>query len=183
MNSQKLEYFPYTCPNCAAVRNAVDVAKELPPEVLVRRTRSLIGRLRRKHLAGPGRPNLARCPGCSQEMSADDLRKHRISCVRGELKKLIGNPFELDPKDPDPYPNFYIHNLADYANEVEFNKGSNQDVVTVDLHKIAEITIKKGDKGEKVVHIRLLGRVVWLDDIKRWRFAPTLIGRPPTRQS
>jgi hypothetical protein len=28
----------------------------------------------------------------------------------------------------------------------------------------------------------LLGRVMWDNSIQRWRFVPTLIGRPMTRQ-
>src|SRR5580704_1021652 len=146
MASTKHEYFIYTCPECSAVRNAAEVVKELPPEVLVHRTRPLIGALRRNHLRGPGRPSLSRCPGCSQEMSANDLRDHRISCVRDELKRLAGTRFRLDPKDPDPYPHCHIHHLADNATEVEFHKGSNGDVVTVDLRKVAEITESKADE-------------------------------------
>jgi hypothetical protein len=175
VSDKKPEYFIYTCPNCLSSRNAFAVAKELPREVLLRRTRPLIGSLRRKKLAGPGRPSLARCPGCSQEMSSQDLREHRMSCVRAELERLRGMEIQLEPKDPDPYPNFYLHHIGE--TEVEFRKGSNDDVVTVDLRKIADITVNHSDK--KVAYVRVLGRVVWLDDIKRWRFAPTPIGRPP----
>ena len=176
----KPEYFTYTCPNCSSVRNAAEVAKELPPEVLLPLTRPLIGRLRRKRLAGPGRPSLARCPGCSQEMSTADLKDHRIDCVRRELKKHMGHPFQLSPKDPDPYPDFYIHHLSDDATEVEFHKGSNHDVVTIDLRKVADITAIK--QGKTMTYIRVLGRVAWHPEIGgtgRWRFEPTAVGRPP----
>jgi hypothetical protein len=171
----KFEFFHYKCPHCSNVRNAVEVAAELPDEVL----RLVSGRrnaLRRhKRGAGTGRPTLARCPGCSREMSASELRDHRVPCVREELQKLRGMAIQLAPKDPDPYPNFYLNQLHDA--EVKFQKGSNHDIVTVDLRKIAEITI---NKTERVASIRVLGRVVWHDDIKRWRFAPTAaIGRPP----
>jgi hypothetical protein len=82
---------------------------------------------------------------------------------------------QLSPKDPDPYPNFHINNVCE--GEVEFQKSSNQDIVTVDLRKIAEITVSHADR---VAYIRVLGRIVWYDDIKRWRFAPTgTVGRPP----
>jgi len=176
MSAKEPEFFTYTCPHCFTVRNAVDVAKELPPEVLVRRIRPLIGRLRRNRLAGPGRPSLARCPGCSREMSTYDLKAHRIPCVRGELEKLRGMPIQLAPKDPDPYPNFYLHHIDE--TEVGFEKGSNNDLVTVDLRKIAEITI---NQAEKLAYVRVLGHVGWHPEIDsgRWRFAPTAIGRPP----
>jgi hypothetical protein len=110
-------------------------------------------------------------------MSAADMREHRVPCVRGELKKLIGTPFQLSPKDPDPYPDFYIPVLRDDDTVVEFHKGSNRDVVTIDLRKIAEITTT--NEGKPMTYIRVLGRIVWQDDIKRWRFAPTgEVGRP-----
>jgi hypothetical protein len=108
-------------------------------------------------------------------MSTADLKDHRIDCVRRELKRLMGNPFQLSPKDPDPHPNFYIHHLPNDAAEVEFHKGSNHDLVTVGLRKIAEITFSKPDK---VAYVRVLGRIAWHADIKRWRFDPTQMGRP-----
>jgi hypothetical protein len=177
VGAKELEFFPYKCPHCSAVRNATEVANELPPEVLLRRTRPLVGSLRRKRRAGPGRPSMPRCPGCSHEMPTDDLKKHRIDCVRAELQRLTGTRIQLEPKDPDPYPTFYMHQVGDY--EVQFQKGSNHDIVTVDLRKIAEITAD----GDNTCYIRVLGRVVWLEDIKRWRFAPTAIGRPPLERT
>ena len=82
---------------------------------------------------------------------------------------------QLAPKDPDPYPNFHINRISE--GEVEFQKGSNHDIVTVDLRKIADITMSPADR---VAYIRVLGRIVWHADIKRWRFAPTgAVGRPP----
>jgi hypothetical protein len=114
-------------------------------------------------------------------MSATEMREHRIPCVRNELKRLIGKPFQLSPKEPDPYPDFYIHNLSDDAAEAEFHKGSNGDVVTIDLRKIAEITT--ANPGKPMAYVRVRGRIVWHDDIKRWRFAPTgEVGRPAKRK-
>jgi hypothetical protein len=82
---------------------------------------------------------------------------------------------QLAPKGPDPYPNFYINHVRE--TEVTFEKGSNKDNVTVDLRKIADITISP---QEKLAYVRVLGRIVWHDDNKRWRFAPTApVGRPP----
>jgi hypothetical protein len=86
-------------------------------------------------------------------------------------------PIHLAPKDPDPYPNFFVHYIRD--DEVGFKKASNHDIVTVDLRKIADVT-----KTEEGASIRVLGRVAWHDDIKRWQFAPTApIGRPPQQTS
>jgi hypothetical protein len=105
-------------------------------------------------------------------MPMNNLREHRIPCVRAELERLKGMQIQLEPKDPDPHPTFFMHSVGE--SEVEFQKGSNHDIVTVDLRKIAEITTD----GDKTCYIRVLGRVAWLDDVKRWRFAPTAIGRP-----
>ena len=172
---QSSEYFPYACPHCGAVRNAAEVAAELPDAVLRLAAGRRNAHRRLVHGAGPGRPTLARCPGCSQEMSSADLRDHRIPCVRAELEKLRGMTIQLSPKDPDPYPNFHISHI--HEGNVEFEKASNHDIVTVDLRKIGEITTNTADR---VAYIRVLGRIVWHDDIKRWRFAPTgTVGRPP----
>jgi hypothetical protein len=109
-------------------------------------------------------------------MSAAELRDHRIPCVRDVLKNLSGMEIQVSPKDPDPYPNFHLHYL--HENEVEFRKCSNHDMVTVDLRKIAEISI---NEAERMASVRVLGRIVWRDDIKGWRFAPTApVGRPAT---
>jgi hypothetical protein len=82
----------------------------------------------------------------------------------------------LTPKDPDPYPDFYLTEIGE--GDVTFSKGSNSDQVTVDLNKVAEITI---DRQEKIAHIRILGHIAWHEDIQRWRFAPSRIGRPPLK--
>ena len=112
-------------------------------------------------------------------MSSADMREHRIPCVRRELEKLHGTPIQLVPKDPDPHPNFYMCRVGE--TEVEFQKGSNHDLVTVELRKIAEITISGANRQACV---RLLGRVVWHADINRWRFAPTgAVGRPPLKRT
>jgi len=150
---------------------------ELNPEVLRLAAARWNARRQTAHPGG-GRPTLARCPGCSQEMSAAELREHRMPCVRSQLKKLHGMEIQLSPKDPDPYPTFYLNHI--YDGEVEFIKRSNHDCVTVDLRKIADITIAP---TERTAHIRVLGRIVWHDDLKRWRFAPTApVGRPPKKE-
>jgi hypothetical protein len=168
------EGFWYRCPHCSHERNAADVAKDLPDEVLRQAVGPGVARLRRTRVAGPGRPTVARCPGCSQQMSSADLREHRIPCVRAELEKLRRWPIQLTPKDPDPYPNFYLHHVGE--TEVGFEKGSNKDLLTVDLRKIADITV---NQTEQMAYIRVLGRIAWHSDIKRWRFDPTsAVGRP-----
>jgi hypothetical protein len=170
----QFEYFPYTCPHCSDVRNASDVAAELPTEVLRAAVARVNARSRITLGTGPGRPAFARCPGCSLEMSYEELREHRIDCVRRAFEKIRGMRIRLAPKDPDPYPDFYFENISD--SEVQFSKGSNGDRVTVDLRKVSEIVTSEADK---CANIRLLGRVVWREDIKRWRFAPTAaVGRP-----
>lgn len=82
---------------------------------------------------------------------------------------------QLTPKEPDPYPNFHINFIDD--GQVEFQKGSNDDLVAVDLRKIAEISVSR---AERIAYIRVLGRVTWDDERKRWSFVPTgTVGRPP----
>ena len=170
---QQAEYFRYHCPHCKHDRNALDVAMELDPEVLRVASARRNARLQTAH-AGPGRPTLASCPGCSQAMSAADLRDHRIPCVCKELKQLGAMVIRLLPKDPDPYPDFHL--LRASETEVELQKGSNGDIVTIDLRKIAEITRNTADR---LAYIRVLGRIAWRDDIKRWRFVPNAaVGRP-----
>jgi hypothetical protein len=107
-------------------------------------------------------------------MTSLELREHRIPCVRANLEMLQRLPIQLAPKDPDPYPNFYLHQVGD--THVGFEKHSNGDLVTVDLRKIAAITISE---SEGIAYIRVLGRIAWRDDVKRWRFEPTAaVGRP-----
>jgi uncharacterized protein (UPF0212 family) len=177
---QDSEYFTHTCPHCGTERNAAHVAAELPDRVLAMETARRNARrprqVRRKvTVRRRGRPALVRCPGCSQEMSSAVLRDHRISCVLAELQKVLALSIDLTPKDPDPYPAFAIAHINETT--VEFRKKSNDDHITVDLRKIADITINQQDR---LAYIRLLGRVVWREDIKRWRFEPTApIGRPP----
>jgi hypothetical protein len=172
------EYFEYECPHCSSTRNAADVAAELPDEVLRLAGARINARSRRTYIAGPGRPAMARCPGCSQQMSSADLRAHRLPCVRRELEKLRGIPVQLLPKDPDPYPNFYLESVDD--EKAQFRKGSNGDGVDLDLRKIAEVFVSAADKS---AYVRVLGRIIWREDIKRWRFVPTAaVGRPAARE-
>jgi hypothetical protein len=155
------------------VRNAADVAKELPAEVLLRRTRPLIGSLRRKRVAGPGRPSKTRCPGCDVRKTAAQLRKHRLSCIRKRLQEVKGHKIRLIPKDPDPYPNFSIENVRE--NQAIFKKLSSSQLLTIELQKVAEISVAD-EQG--LCYVRLQGSVRWNDDLKEWQFLPTRIGRP-----
>jgi len=169
------EYFSYTCPQCSHETNAAKLAAALPDQILFIECARRNGRKRKNPNAGPGRPTIVRCPGCDQEMSSTELRPHRSDCVRQKLKIIHGlaRSVRISPKDPDPYPNFYIVQVSE--NEVEFEKGSNHDRITVELNKIAEIIVGGDDN---IAHIRVLGHIAWLEEIKRWRFRPSQIGRP-----
>jgi len=175
------EFFPYTCPACGSVRNAAEVAVELvgsASPVVLSAVAGANGRRRQRHSPGPGRPGAARirCPGCSSEMEREKLSEHRIPCLRDRLEKLRGKRVRLTPKDPDPYPDFYVEDVGDH--EVGFRKGSNDNWVAVDLRKIAGITV---GGVEPIAQVRVLGRVVW--DNARWRFVPTgSVGRPTKRR-
>jgi len=168
--------FYYTCPSCNAGLKASDVAATLPDEIISLENARRMGRNQTPH-AGPGRPTLARCPGCDSQMSAADLIGHRVSCVRQRLENLRkqGVRVRLRPKDPDPYPDFMITALGDET--IEFEKLSSDQRLTIELRKIAEITV-----DQQLLSIRLLGRVRWVErGIPRpeWQFAPSQrVGRP-----
>src|SRR5260370_33933924 len=108
------EVFLHTCPNGHAQRNAAQVAKELPGEILVPEAARRYAGRQTPH-AGPGRPTLARCPGCDEEMPTAELREHRVPCLRDRLHKLRCQAFvfRLYPKDPDPYEDFRIDRIDD----------------------------------------------------------------------
>src|ERR1700693_1636550 len=133
----KPQYFSYTCRHCRAERNASDVAVVLQCEVLFDETALRKGRRQTPH-AGPGRPTVVRCPGCDGEMSSAELREHRLGCVCRRLNELLRQNVyvRLQPKDPDPYPNFRIQKVSE--NEVEFHKLSSSQYLTVETRKIAE---------------------------------------------
>jgi hypothetical protein len=108
-------------------------------------------------------------------MSGAELREHRLGCVCRRLNELVlqNLNIRLQPKDPDPYPNFRIQKVSE--NEVEFHKLSSGQYLTVETRKIADITVSA---DERIAYLRLLGRVCWEQDIQRWRFKATLVGRP-----
>ena len=155
---------------------AAVVAASLPDEILNAESARRNGRRQTPH-AGPGRPPLARCPGCEEQMTTTELRTHRLPCVSKRLEQIQnqGLRVRLQPKDPDPHPDFLIEEVRD--TEVRFHKLSSDHRLMVQMQKIAEITV---DGQERLVHIRLLGRVSWIDDIRipTWRFTPSRIGRP-----
>jgi len=171
------EYYSYKCPHCRVETNAATVVAALPDEVLIAETARRHGRRQTPH-AGPGRPSGGRCPGCDIEMSSADLREHRLGCVGQRLKELKRRRYKIRllPKDPDPYPDFDIERVTNA--EVDFQKLSSSQHLSVELQKIAEITI---DSAERMVSIRLLGRVRWNENTKQWHFVPTIVGRPRRR--
>lgn len=79
----------------------------------------------------------------------------------------------LQPKDPDPYPNFRIEKISE--NEIEFHKLSSSQRLTVETRKVAEITVSP---EERLAYIRLLGRVSWDSGSQQWRFTAPVVGRP-----
>ncbi len=162
-----------SCPGCKAQLRAVEIAALLPDDVLAAENSRRNGRRQAPH-PGLGRPKLARCPGCDSQMDHEALREHRLDCVRGRLESIKSkNIIRLYPKDLDPNPNFRIHQIE--GDQVCFRKGSNDQDVHVDLRRIARI-IEHGHDGS--VEIRLLGRLIWDRTDQRWRFLPSLIGRP-----
>lgn len=164
----------FECVHCHQKTDEKDVIAKLHDAILFAETARRIG-ARRQHRGSGGRPKGSRCPGCSAEMSAAKLRDHRIPCVRDHLKEIQFFAIELAPKDPDPYPDFRIREIRE--TEVEFEKLSCNNVISVPLEKIAEITQLIRDKNRAAV--RVYGNIEWHENIQRWRFVPTRpVGRP-----
>lgn len=154
--SQYTEYFPHICRACHASLNAAEVAATLPEQVLRAEIARRNGQRQTPH-GGPGRPAQSRCPGCEEVMTNADLRGHRLACVHDRLDKLRKKnlSIRLYPKDPDPYLDFRISNLSE--GEVTFQKLSSQQLLTIDLLKVASITERSDGK---IADIELRGRVV-----------------------
>jgi hypothetical protein len=169
---QQLKYFPYYCPHCKTEQNALDIAMRLEPEVLRVASARHNARLQRPH-AGPGRPSLARCPGCDLKMTSAELREHRMACIRQRLAALKHRQARLTPKDPDPYPNFSVENVLE--NEVVFTKLSSSQRLVVELQKVAEVSVPD---AQQPILIRLLGAVKWNESLHEWQFLPSRGGRP-----
>jgi hypothetical protein len=171
-----IEVFTIECPECRSHLKATSIAATLPDQVLLAETARRNGHRQTPH-PGPGRPTLARCPGCDVEWRASELREHRGACVRHRLGDLMRQGFKvrLSPKEPDPYPDFRIEStVGDY---VTFQKLSSQQRLEIELGKIAEIAV---DRSAQTLVIRLLGRVIWKEEARNseWRFMPSRIGRP-----
>ncbi|MGO9270038.1 MAG: hypothetical protein ACLQOO_07270 [Terriglobia bacterium] len=100
-------------------------------------------------------------------MTAAELRDHRLACVYDRLEKLRKRCLliRLYPKDPDPYLDFRISSLL--QGEVTFQKLSSQQLLTIDLLKVASITERSDGK---IVDIELRGRVVWDGSQQGWVF-------------
>jgi hypothetical protein len=107
-------------------------------------------------------------------MSTAELREHRVPCLHEHLSKLTRRHIRLTPKDPDPYPDFFLSGVDE--TQAYFEKLSSHQQLIIDLSKIAEIT---SDLTQDRTFIRVLGRVAWDDGAKQWRFMPSRIGRPP----
>jgi hypothetical protein len=147
------------------------------PDVIVFTEAARRGGQRQTPHAGPGRPTISKCPGCDTFMSADELREHRTQCTRKRLEELRRNSFKihLQPKTPDPWPDFMVRKLE--GDTVSFEKLSAQSLLTIELQKIADIT---PDPDRSFALIELRGRVEWDEVGQGWRFAPSRpVGRPP----
>ena len=171
-------FFTYACPNCRIETNAALIAAALPDEVLIAEAARRSGRRQTPH-AGPGRPSLYPCPGCSTPMAAAELGSHRVGCVQRRLENLRQQNFiiHLSPSDPDPYPDLRIHDVS--LDKVTFHRLSSGSFnPTIELEKVAEIAIDNPHPGRTIANIRLFGRLT-LDQGLVWRFAPSRpVGRP-----
>jgi hypothetical protein len=163
---QKTEEFIFECPGCKRQLNAAEVAATLNEAVLRVELARRNGKRQTPH-PGPGRPARSCCPGCGEIMTTSELCEHRVPCVRERLSEIQNKDFmiHLYPKDPDPNPDFVIVSLRE--REVEFRKLSSMQSLTVELQKIATITLQT---VEKIVDIELRGRVIWNDGRQRWDF-------------
>jgi hypothetical protein len=107
-------------------------------------------------------------------MSTAELREHRVPCLHERLSKLTRRHIRLTPKDPDPYPDFFLSRVDE--TRAYFEKLSSHQQLIINLSKIAELT---SDSTQDRTFIRVLGRVAWDDGAKLWRFMPSRIVRPP----
>jgi hypothetical protein len=91
-----------------------------------------------------------------------------------------GYKVRLSPKEPDPYPDFRIEGIE--GEYVTFQKLSSQQCLEIELGKIAEITV---DRSAQTLNIRLLGRVIWNEQLghSEWRFTSSRIGRPKANRT
>ena len=109
-------------------------------------------------------------------MTMAELRDHRVACVRSRLLALRKKGFRvwLSPKDPDPHPDFSIHAVDDET--VHFKKGSTpQGPIAIELRKVAEIAV---DDVNRIIRIRVLGRIAWDALSELWSFQASQVGRP-----
>jgi hypothetical protein len=105
-------------------------------------------------------------------MQTADLREHRIPCLRDRLNNLKYRHVILFPKDPDPYPDFFLQRLNE--DKAEFEKSSSGHCLSIELQKITEVV--PNDQEQKT-YIRVLGRVSWSEANRSWQFLPRLANR------
>ena len=168
MLKEKPQFFTIDCPHCGEKMNAAHVAQMLPPEVFAVELASRNGKRQTRH-AGPGRPSVVRCPGCDIKMPTAELREHRLPCLRDRLNTLQFRHVRLYPKDPDPYPDFFLQRVSE--DKADFEKLSSSQYLSIELQKISEISI---NAREQRTYIRVLGRVSWDGTRKQWNFLPRL---------
>jgi hypothetical protein len=162
------------CPRCRGHISAMSVVALLPDEVIASENARRMGRRQKPH-AGPGRPKGARCPGCGRKMKKGAMKEHRADCVGKRLHSMSVRRVKVRifPSDPSPDPYFVIEDVDE--KNFRLRKISNYQYVDIAIRAIADIDEQK---REKRAEIRVLGRLNWVAEGRRWRFAASVIGRP-----
>jgi hypothetical protein len=157
------------CPQCSFQFDPVEIAKQLPVEVLISERARRNGLKPRRRQAGPGRPKgVARCPSCLNVFSLEQFRGHLLPCLTAKLQQFQKFAQRVQPRpiDPTEYRDFNVAEVRDEI--VVLYKLSNMQYVEVPLRAIREIMPPVN--GEAAV-MTLRGGLRWKEDIQRWRFA------------
>jgi hypothetical protein len=156
------------CPQCNFQFDPVEIAKQLPPEVLIAERARRNG-MKRSRVAGPGRPKgIARCPSCLGIFSLAEFRQHLIPCLTAKLQELKsgGQNVHVTPMDSAEYRDFRVRDVG--AETVTLFKLSNQQTVDIPLRAIREVTPPVN--GQAAV-LTLRGALRWREDVEAWLFS------------
>src|ERR1039458_5070030 len=126
------------CPQCSYPLDPVEIAKQIPVDVLVSERARRRFKLRRRQ-AGPGRPKgIAHCPSCPDVFTPEALRAHLLPCLTAKLEQLKRERIQVRPMDSTEYRDFQVKEIRDET--VLLHKLSSMQDVEVPLRSIREIT-------------------------------------------
>ena len=158
------------CPQCNFRLDPVEVARQLPLEILKAERARRSFNVRRRQ-AGPGRPKgVARCPSCLGVFVLERYHEHVLTCLPEKLTEMRvkGKRLHVWPMDATQYRDFIVSEVRDEI--VVLMKLSNDQYVDVPLRSIREIMPAVNDE---VATLSLRGgRLRWNEEKERWKFSP-----------